>query len=49
MFSSYLPISSEGGDVSFKNNVPDPVTCGKELPTFGLWADVQSSSQFSRS
>ena len=34
MFSSYLPISSEGGDVSFQNNVPDPVTSGKELPTF---------------
>ncbi len=34
MFSSYLPISSEGGHVSFQNNVPDPVTSGKELPTF---------------
>jgi oxalate decarboxylase/phosphoglucose isomerase-like protein (cupin superfamily) len=34
MFLSYLPISSEGGDVSFQNNVPDPVTSGKELPTF---------------
>jgi hypothetical protein len=34
VFSSYLPISSEGGDVSFQNNVPDPVTSGKELPIF---------------
>jgi oxalate decarboxylase len=34
VFSSYLPISSEGGHVSFQNNVPDPVTSGKELPTF---------------
>jgi hypothetical protein len=28
------PISSEGGDVRFQNNVPDPVTSGKELPIF---------------
>lgn len=34
MFSSYLPISSAGGDTSFQNNVPDPHTCGTELPTF---------------
>jgi oxalate decarboxylase len=34
VFSSSIPISSEGGDVSFQNNVPDPVTSGKELPTF---------------
>jgi len=34
MFSSTIPISSEGGDNSFQNNVPDPVTSGKELPTF---------------
>ena len=34
MFSSNIPISSEGGDSSFQNNVPDPVTSGKELPTF---------------
>ncbi len=34
MFSSNIPISSEGGDTSFQNNVPDPVTSGKELPTF---------------
>lgn len=25
---------SEGGDISFMNNVPDPVASGKELPTF---------------
>jgi hypothetical protein len=34
MFSSNIPISSEGGDASFQNNVPDPVISGKELPTF---------------
>ena len=34
MFSLTTPISSEGGDTSFQNNVPDPVTSGKELPTF---------------
>ena len=34
MFSLTIPISSEGGDTSFHNNVPDPVTSGKELPTF---------------
>src|SRR5262245_51758562 len=34
MFASMIPISSEGGDTSFQNNVPDPVTSGKELPTF---------------
>ena len=34
MFWSTTPISSEGGDDSFQNNVPDPVTSGKELPTF---------------
>src|SRR6516164_309994 len=34
MFWLSLPISSEGGDVSFQNNVPDPATSGKELPTF---------------
>jgi oxalate decarboxylase len=34
MFSFSLPISSEGGDKSFQNNVPDPDTSGKELPTF---------------
>ena len=34
MFSLSVPISSEGGDRSFQNNVPDPVTSGKELPTF---------------
>ena len=34
MFSQSLPISSEGGHNSFQNNVPDPVTSGKELPTF---------------
>ena len=34
MFTSTFPISSEGGDTSFQNNVPDPVTSGKELPTF---------------
>ncbi len=34
MFTSTFPISSEGGDTSFQNNVPDPVTSAKELPTF---------------
>ena len=34
MFSLTIPISSEGGDNSFQNNVPDPVTSGNELPTF---------------
>ena len=34
MFSQSLPISSEGGHNSFQNNVPDPVTSSKELPTF---------------
>ena len=34
MFSLSTPISSDGGDASFQNNVPDPVTSGKELPTF---------------
>ncbi len=34
MFSSVLPVSSQGGDSSFQNHVPDPVTSGKELPTF---------------
>ncbi len=34
MFSLSIPISSEGGHTSFQNNVPDPVTSGKELPTF---------------
>jgi oxalate decarboxylase len=34
MFSSSIPISSEGGDTSFQNNVPDPVTSEKQLPTF---------------
>ena len=34
MFSSNIPISSEGGDNSFQNNIPNPVTSGKELPTF---------------
>ncbi len=39
MFSSSIPISSEGGDSSFQNNVPDPVTSGKELPTFKFALD----------
>lgn len=34
MFTSTIPISSEGGHTSFQNNVPDPVTSGAELPTF---------------
>ena len=34
MLSSTMPISSEGGDNTFQNNVPNPVTSGKELPTF---------------
>jgi oxalate decarboxylase len=34
VFSLSLPISSEGGDASFQNNIPDPATSGKELPTF---------------
>lgn len=28
------PAAAQGGDVSFQNNVPDPVVSGKELPTF---------------
>ena len=34
VFSLKVPIGSEGGHNSFQNNVPDPVTSGKELPTF---------------
>jgi oxalate decarboxylase len=34
VFSLTIPISSEGGHNSFQNNVPDPATSGKELPTF---------------
>ena len=34
MFTSTIPISSEGGHTSFQNNIPDPVASGKELPTF---------------
>ncbi len=34
MYTTMLPVSSEGGDSSFQNNVPDPVASGKELPTF---------------
>jgi oxalate decarboxylase len=34
VFWSTIPISSEGGDDSFQNNVPDPVISGNELPTF---------------
>jgi oxalate decarboxylase len=34
LFSLSIPISSEGGHSSFQNNAPDPVTSGKELPTF---------------
>ncbi len=34
MFSLTTPISSEAGDKSFQNNVPDPVTSRKELPIF---------------
>jgi oxalate decarboxylase len=34
VFWSTIPISSEGGDDSFQNNVPDPVTSGSKLPTF---------------
>jgi len=34
VFSQSLPISSEGGHNSFQNNLPDPVTSGKELPSF---------------
>ncbi len=34
MFNLGVPVSSEGGHVSFQNNVPDPVASGKELPTF---------------
>ena len=34
MFTYSALVSSEGGDASFQNNVPDPVTSGKELPTF---------------
>jgi oxalate decarboxylase len=34
VFWSAIPISSEGGDDSFQNNVPDPATFGSKLPTF---------------
>jgi oxalate decarboxylase len=34
VFTSTIPISSEGGHTSFQNNLPDPVTSGAELPTF---------------
>jgi len=34
MFTTMLPVSSEGGETSFQNNVPDPVTSEKDLPTF---------------
>jgi oxalate decarboxylase len=34
VFSLKVSISSEGGHTSFQNNLPDPVTSGKELPTF---------------
>jgi oxalate decarboxylase len=34
VFSLKVPISSEGGHTSFQNSVPDPITSGKELPTF---------------
>jgi oxalate decarboxylase len=34
VFFQSLPISSEGGHTSFQNNIPDPATSGKELPTF---------------
>jgi oxalate decarboxylase len=34
VFSLEFPISSEGGHASFQNNIPDPVTSAKELPTF---------------
>lgn len=34
MFWSAIPISSEGRDDSFQNNVPDPATSGSKLPTF---------------
>jgi oxalate decarboxylase len=34
MFSYSALVSSEGGEASFQNNLPDPVTSGKELPTF---------------
>jgi len=34
VFSQSLPISSVSGHNSFQNNLPDPVTSGKELPSF---------------
>ena len=34
MFNLGIPVSSEGGHLSFQNNVPDPVASEKELPTF---------------
>src|SRR6201982_2787672 len=29
-----MPKTTEGGDTSFQNNVPDPLLSGKELPSF---------------
>ena len=39
MFSLTIPISSEGGDTSFRNNVPDPVTSGEKnfQPSNSSW------------
>jgi hypothetical protein len=34
VFSSYVPSVPKAATVSFQNNVPDPVTSGKELPIF---------------
>jgi len=34
VFTSTIPISSEGGHTSFQNNIPDPAASGAELPTF---------------
>lgn len=38
MFSPNIPISLEGGDTSFQNNVPDPVTSGRSFrPSSSNW------------
>jgi oxalate decarboxylase len=29
-----IPKTMDGGDVTFQNNVPDPLLSGKELPSF---------------
>src|SRR5260370_31293566 len=43
VFFTTTPISSEGGDDSFQNNLPDPATSGTELPPFTY--DLENSEQ----